>query len=60
MISPDRLRLLHGSDAPIPEPRSLRAGPVTMLLDGVDLRYIRVGRTEIVRRVYAAVRPTRI
>jgi len=56
MISPDRLRLLHGSDAPIPELRTLRAGPVTMLLDGVDLRYVRVGRTEIVRRVYAAVR----
>ena len=42
--------------APSPEMRALRAGPVTMLLDGVDLRYLRIGGTELVRRVYAAVR----
>lgn len=52
----DRLRLLHGSAAPITEMRSLHAGPVTVLLDGVDLRYLRMGGTELVRRVYAAVR----
>ena len=27
-----------------------------MLLDGIDLRYLRIGGTELVRRVYAAVR----
>ena len=27
-----------------------------MLLDGVDLRYLRIGGTELIRRVYAAVR----
>ena len=52
----ERLRVLHGSAAPIAEMRVLRAGPVTMLLDGVDLRYLRVGGTELVRRVYVAVR----
>ena len=31
----ERLRVLHGSAAPIAEMRALRAGPVTMLLDGV-------------------------
>jgi D-apionolactonase len=36
--------------------RLLRAGPVTALLDGIDLRYVRIGRVELVRRVYAAVR----
>ena len=36
--------------------RLLRAGPVTVLLDGIDLRYLRIGGTELVRRVYAAVR----
>ena len=36
--------------------RVLRAGPVTVLLDGVDLRYLRIGGTELVRRVYVAVR----
>ncbi len=55
-VAPDRLRLLHGTDAPFPEMRSLRAGPVTMLLDGIDLRYLRIGGTELVRRVYSAVR----
>jgi len=56
MLSPDRLRVLHGTEAPLPELRTLRAGPVTMLLDGVDLRYLRIGRTELVRRIYTAVR----
>ncbi len=55
-MTPDRLRLLHGTDAPLSEMRTLRAGPVTMLLDGVDLRYLRIGGTELVRRVYTAVR----
>jgi hypothetical protein len=54
--STDRLRLLHGTDAPLPEMRVLRAGPVSLLLDGIDLRYLRIGGTELVRRVYAAVR----
>jgi D-apionolactonase len=52
----DRLRLLHGTDVPIASMRTLRAGPVTMLLDGIDLRYLRIGGTELVRRVYTAVR----
>lgn len=54
--TPDRLRLLHGTDAPLAEMRLLRAGPATVLLDGIDLRYLRIGGTELVRRVYAAVR----
>ena len=52
----DRLRLLHGTDAPFADMRLLRAGPATVLLDGIDLRYLRIGGTELVRRVYAAVR----
>ena len=55
-ISPDRLRLLHGTDAPLAEMRALQAGPVSLLLDGVDLRYLKIGGTELVRRVYTAVR----
>jgi D-apionolactonase len=55
-MTSDRLRLLHGVEAPIAEMRPLRAGPVTVLLDGVDLRYLRIGGTEFVRRVYSAVR----
>ncbi len=55
-FTPDRLRLLHGTDVPFADMRLLRAGPATVLLDGVDLRYLRIGGTELVRRVYAAVR----
>jgi hypothetical protein len=39
-----------------PAIQEVRAGRLTALLDGVDLRYIRIGGTEIVRRVYMAVR----
>lgn len=52
----DRLRLLRGTVEPPAAMRTLRAGPVTVLLDGIDLRYIRIGGNELVRRVYAAVR----
>ena len=55
-ITPERLRLLHGTDAPLANMRLLHAGPATLLLDGVDLRYLRLGSIELVRRVYAAVR----
>jgi D-apionolactonase len=48
--------LLHGTTEAPSEMRVLRAGAVTVLLDGVDLRYMRIGRTELVRRIYAAVR----
>lgn len=47
---------IHGRAAP-PEPaRPLRAGAVEALLDGIDLRYVRAGGVEAVRRIYVAVR----
>ncbi len=49
-------QLWYGVDNPPVETRELRAGPVTTLLDGIDLRYIRRGPLEVVRRVYVAVR----
>src|SRR5262245_46907418 len=48
--------LYYGSEEPLPEPRELRAGPLSLLFEEGDLRYIRVGDREIVRRVYVAVR----
>jgi hypothetical protein len=36
--------------------RELRAGPLSLLLEEGGLRYVRAGRLEILRRVYAAVR----
>lgn len=53
---PTSNQLLHGRDVP-PEPvHVLRAGPVTALLEGADLRTVRMGTTELVQRVYVAVR----
>ena len=46
----------HGTDAPPPESQILRAGPLSVLLEGGDLRYVRLGAREILRRVYVAVR----
>src|ERR1700761_2430599 len=47
---------LHGRPEPLQAPTPLRAGPVTAALDGVDLRYVRIGEVELVRRIYVAVR----
>jgi D-apionolactonase len=42
---------------PVPSgPISLRAGPFSMIYDNGDLRYIRLGGKEAIRRIYAAVR----
>ncbi len=45
-----------GNARPAPPAQPLRAGPLTLVLDGVDLRYIRFGDRELLRRVYVAVR----
>jgi hypothetical protein len=50
------MQRLHGRDDPPPELRWLRAGPLDVALDGPDLRYVRLGELELVRRVYLAVR----
>jgi hypothetical protein len=39
-----------------PDPIQLRAGPLALLFEAGDLRYVRLGDREIVRRMYAAVR----
>lgn len=49
-------RFLHGRDAAPVQVSRLTAGPVQALFDGADLRRIRVGGREIVRRMYTAVR----
>ncbi|GAB3259813.1 hypothetical protein GCM10027347_23690 [Larkinella harenae] len=52
--SPSLLR--YGHNEPLPEPRILRAGPLTMLYDNGFLRYIRLGDHEVLRLIYHAVR----
>jgi hypothetical protein len=49
-------QLWYGRDEPPPAMRRLTAGSATLLLDGADLRYLRVHGREIVRRLYVAVR----
>jgi hypothetical protein len=48
--------LYDGKDGPPPERTPLRAGPLSLLYQAGDLRYIRLGEQEILRRVYVAVR----
>ena len=51
------LRALHyGKDEPLPEQTQLCAGPLSMIFEAGDLRYIRFGDHEILRRIYVAIR----
>jgi hypothetical protein len=54
MLSTNVLR--YGSEAALPAPRALRAGPLQLVYLAGDLRYIRLGGREVLRRVYVAVR----
>ena len=49
-------QIRYGSSTELPERRTLRAGPLTAELENADLRYVKVGDIEIVRRLYFAVR----
>lgn len=46
----------YGSDEPLAEQIPLRAGPLTLIYEAGDLRYLRLGDHEILRRIYVAVR----
>ena len=48
--------LYYGKDEPLPEQAQLRAGPLSMIFESGDLRYIRFDDHEILRRVYVAIR----
>ncbi len=48
--------LYYGSDVPQPEPIALRAGPLSLIFIAGEIRNIRIGDREILRRVYVAVR----
>ena len=48
--------LYYGSDAPLPESLPLRAGPLSLSFVAGEIRCIRLGSREILRRVYVAVR----
>jgi hypothetical protein len=48
--------LLHGRDEPLPERIDLRAGPLNLIYENGDLRYIKYGDREVIRRIYVAIR----
>jgi len=51
-----RYELWYGRDEPRPQRTLLRAGPLSALWEGGDLRGVRLGDVEILRRVYVAAR----
>ena len=46
----------YGKDTLLAEHKELRAGPLSLIFEDGDLRYIRFGDKEIIRRVYVAIR----
>jgi len=48
--------LWYGRNTPPPKRTALRAGSLTALLEGADLRDVRFGGIELVRRLYVALR----
>ena len=55
-MSLPRTVLYYGKDEPLPEIIELRAGPLSLAYQDGDLRFIRLGDREILRRIYVAIR----
>ena len=48
--------LYYGKDKLLPEQKELQAGPLSLIFEDGDLRYVRLGNQEIIRRIYVAIR----
>ncbi|GAB4467531.1 MAG: hypothetical protein OHK0029_39490 [Armatimonadaceae bacterium] len=60
MPTTDELTKIYGDPAFAPPERVfLRAGAWSLIYEGGDLKYLRYGNTEVVRRIYVAVRDER-
>jgi hypothetical protein len=46
----------YGHDKPLPEQIPLQAGPLSLIYEAGAIRYVRLGKVEILRGVYSAVR----
>ncbi|MFN8493652.1 MAG: hypothetical protein U0350_38985 [Caldilineaceae bacterium] len=55
MSLPTRV-LYYGKDEALPDQIPLRAGPLSLVYENGDLRYVKLGDQELLRRVYVAVR----
>lgn len=51
-----RHEIYYGKKETLPEQIEFHAGPLTMLFEQGDLRYLRFGNSEVLRRIYIAVR----
>src|SRR2546423_1421996 len=51
-----RWPFLRGQNTPPAERTSLQAGPLALILENGDVRYVRFGDVEVLRRIYVAVR----
>ncbi len=56
MITVPKNVYYYGRDEDLPDVVPLRAGPLSLVYENGDLRYIRLGAREIVRRIYTAIR----
>ena len=56
ITKPPKEILYYGKDEALPKQTPLRAGPLSLIYEAGDLRYIKWGGREIVRRIYVAVR----
>jgi hypothetical protein len=56
MTSLPRNVILYGRESDLPQPIPLRAGPLSLSFEAGDLRYVRLGEQEVIRRIYVAVR----
>ncbi len=48
--------LYYGKEDLLPEQIRLRAGPLSLIYEQGDLRYIKLGDREVLRWVYVAIR----
>jgi hypothetical protein len=48
--------LYYGSDAPLPEPIALKAGPLSLSFVSGEIRNVELGSREVLHRIYVAVR----
>ncbi len=55
-MATSRAIMLYGTDAPRPEARLLRAGPLSVELEGGAIRYVRYGGVEAIRAIDYLVR----
>jgi hypothetical protein len=53
-LSPNTLH--YGSDAALPRPLQLHAGPLSVIYEDGSLRYIKLGSTEVLHQIYSALR----